>query len=200
MDCKNTDNKYFFVGNASVSLGDFSKLPDQTVDRVSVQLQDILRNYQKNKYITIYNCTAEVIKSGNNLTPKNVYFHCNLANPSNTSGIIDYSLFTYYKANPSTYKCARCAGQVNCNACRTCMKCGDCYKYRDYADHSSYDVNKDICNTMQRGNNYSDFVGLVNTSNFVPKTYTVTNIQQLEMYFTDEGGQRINYFTSWAGI
>jgi hypothetical protein len=49
MDLKNTDSKYFFVWNASFSFGDFSKLPDQTVDRVSVQLPDILRNYQKKK-------------------------------------------------------------------------------------------------------------------------------------------------------
>jgi hypothetical protein len=57
------------------------------------------------------------------------------------------------------------------------MKCGDCNKCRDYADHSSCDVNKDIYNTTQRGNNFSDFVGLVNMSNFVPKIYRVTNIQ-----------------------
>jgi hypothetical protein len=52
---------------------------------------------------------------------------------------------------------------------------------------------------MQRGNNYSDFVGLANTSNFVPKTYRVTNTQQLEMYFTDEDGQRINVFHKMGG-
>jgi hypothetical protein len=148
MDCKNTDNKYFFVGNVSVSLDDFSKLPDQTVDRVSVELPDILKHYQKKKFITVYNCTAEVIKNGSNVTPKNICLHCNLANPSNTSGVVDYSLFRYYRANPSACTCARCAGQANCNMCRTCLKCGDCNKCRDYADHSSCDVNKDIYNTM----------------------------------------------------
>jgi hypothetical protein len=84
--------------------------------------------------------------------------------------------------------------KVNCDGCRTCMKCRDCNKCRDYVDHSSCDVNKEIYNIMQRGNNYSDFVGLANTSNFIPKTYKVTNIQQLEMYFTDECRQRINVF------
>jgi hypothetical protein len=49
MDCKNIDNKYFFVGNPSISLGDFSKLPDQSVDRVSVELPDMLRDYHKKK-------------------------------------------------------------------------------------------------------------------------------------------------------
>jgi hypothetical protein len=62
-------------------------LPDQTVDRVSVELPDMLRNYQKKKYITINNCIAEVIKNGSNVTPKNICLHCNLANPSNTSGL-----------------------------------------------------------------------------------------------------------------
>jgi hypothetical protein len=81
MDCKNADNKYFFVGNASVSLGDFSKLPDQTVDRVSVELPDMLRTYQKKKYITINNCTAEVIKNGSNITPKNICLHLQFSNP-----------------------------------------------------------------------------------------------------------------------
>jgi hypothetical protein len=60
-------------------------------------------------------------------------------------------------------------------------------------------VNKDIYNTMQRGNNYSDFVGLANTSNFVPRIYRGMNIQQLEMYFMDECGQRINVFHKQGG-
>jgi hypothetical protein len=118
MDYKNADNKYFFVGNASVSLGDFSKLPDQTVNRVIVELPDMLRHYQKKKFITIYNCTVEVIKNGSNVTPKNICLHCNLANLSNTSGVVDYSLFSYYKVNPSVCTCARCAGQANCSMFR----------------------------------------------------------------------------------
>jgi hypothetical protein len=116
MDCKNADNKYFFVGNATVSLSDFSKLPDQTVGHVSMQLSDILRNYQKKKYISIYNCTAEVIKNGSNVTPKNICLHCNLANPSNTSCVVNYSLFTYYKKNSNQSTCSQCVAQTNCNA------------------------------------------------------------------------------------
>jgi hypothetical protein len=97
VDLKNTDNKYFFIENVSVSLDDMSKLPDQSVDHVTVQLPDTFREYQKKKYIGIHNCTADLIKNETNITPKHTYLHCNLANPSNTIGVVDYSLFTYYR-------------------------------------------------------------------------------------------------------
>jgi hypothetical protein len=47
---------------------------------------------------------------------------------------------------------------------------------------------------MQSGNNYSDFVGLANTNNFLPKTYKVTDMDYFNIYFTNEHGQRINIF------
>jgi hypothetical protein len=55
---------------------------------------------------------------------------------------------------------------------------------------------KEIYNVMQKGNNYSRFVGLANTNDFIPKTCKVTDMQYLQMYFTDECGQRIKYLTS----
>jgi hypothetical protein len=69
-----------------------------------MELPDMLRTYQKKKYITICNCTAEVIKNGSNVTPKNICLHCNLANLSNTSGVVDYSLFSYYRVKETAEK------------------------------------------------------------------------------------------------
>jgi hypothetical protein len=43
MDLKNTDNKNFFIGNASVSLDDMNKLPNQTVNQVIVQLPRLVQ-------------------------------------------------------------------------------------------------------------------------------------------------------------
>jgi hypothetical protein len=102
MDCKNTDNKYFFVLNISITPDNISCLLDQKVDHLSVQLPIAFKDYQKKKYMTIYNYTALLINNENNITPKHICLHCNLANPSNTTRIVDCSLFTYYRINPTT--------------------------------------------------------------------------------------------------
>jgi hypothetical protein len=47
---------------------------------------------------------------------------------------------------------------------------------------------------MQSGNNYTDFVGLANTNNFIPKTYKVADMDYFNIYFTNEHGQRKNIF------
>jgi hypothetical protein len=52
-----------------------SKLLDQRVDHVSVQLPDPFREYQKKMYIKKYNCMAELIRNKTNITPKHIYFN-----------------------------------------------------------------------------------------------------------------------------
>jgi hypothetical protein len=47
---------------------------------------------------------------------------------------------------------------------------------------------------MQSCNNYSDFVGLANTNNFIPKTYKVAGMNYFNIYFTNGNGQKINIF------
>jgi hypothetical protein len=140
-----------------------NNLPNQTVDHVAVQLPNTFSDYRKKKYITVYNCTAELIRNETNITPKHICPHCNLANPSNTIGVVDYSLFTYYKKNLKPCSCYDCVGQVNCNTFLSCFKCGDCNKCKLYTNHIDSDLNKNLYKIMQSGNNYIDFVGLINS-------------------------------------
>jgi hypothetical protein len=135
MDCKNTDNKHFFVVNARITSDDMSSLSDQKVDHVGVQLPITFNDYQKKKYIQFYNSTTELINNRTNITPKYICLRCNLAIPS-----------TYYRTNPRVYTFTNCGGQLNRNKCWTCFKCGDCNKWRDYTDHSDCQVNKNVYN------------------------------------------------------
>jgi hypothetical protein len=41
MDCKNTNNKYFFIGNVNVTRDDMCKLSDNGVDHVNGHVQGL---------------------------------------------------------------------------------------------------------------------------------------------------------------
>jgi hypothetical protein len=139
-----------------------------------------------------------VFSSKSTYIPSNISLHSNISNVTNTIGVMDTSsLLVLHRNNPNIYDCHYCINQSNCHKCASCFKSNDCSKCLKYTDHSDCDTNRANINVNSLPR-YDDYISTVNNY-FVPKTYKVNNFQNMNFYFLDEHGERINILSKKDG-